>query len=117
MGIHTWFVKDADVHIEYMKERDKMANGDITAYEAYEKWSKIYHDDNEAEEYFNLFRASGGDDWDYLESFLLRSYEETIEFIANPYNEVRKGDYPWEEGMRLLKQYWEEYPNGGIYFG
>jgi len=40
-----------------------------------------------------------------------------MEFINNPYHNVREGDYPWEEGMRLLKEYWEKYPNGGIYFG
>ena len=115
MGIHTWFVKDADVHAKYVRDRDKM-NSDTTAYEAYLEWSKIYHDDNKADEYLNLFRANGGG-WEYIESFLLRSYEETMEFIANPYNKAREGDYPWEEGIRLLKEFWEKYPNGGIYFG
>ena len=73
-------------------------------------------DDNKADEYLNLFRANVGG-WEYIESFLLRSYEETMEFIANPYNKAREGDYPWEEGIRLLKEFWEKYPNGGIYFG
>jgi hypothetical protein len=40
-----------------------------------------------------------------------------MEFINNPYHQVREGDYSWEEGMRLLKEYWEKYPNGLIYFG
>ena len=117
MGTHTWFVKDGDVHVGYLRDRDKM-NSDTTAIEAYLEWRKIYHGDNKADEYLNLFRVRANEkNWESIDEICLRSYEETLKFIENPEYETVEGDYPWDEGMRLLKQYWEEYPNGLIYFG
>jgi hypothetical protein len=115
MGTHTWFTKDGNLHLEYIEKRDSF-NDDTTLGE-YNKWMTI-HSENEDDDYFNLFRASGPqDNWEYLDNVYLRSYEDTMEFINNPYHQVREGDYSWEEGMRLLKEYWEKYPNGLIYFG
>jgi hypothetical protein len=118
MGCHTWFVKDGDVQLELWKQLSMFT--DDTPYKEFDDWNERrknnrIEDDNK---YLNLFRVRGNENnWETIDEIYLRSYEETIKFIENPEYETVEGDYPWDEGMRLLKQYWEEYPNGLIYFG
>jgi hypothetical protein len=118
MGTHTWFVKDGDVQLELWKQKSMFTDG--TPYKEFDEWDEKYKSNRieEDNKYLNLFRVRGNENnWETIDEIYLRSYEETIKFIENPEYETVEGDYPWDEGMRLLKQYWEEYPNGLIYFG
>ena len=117
MGTHTWFVKDGDVQLE-LRKRNSMFTDD-TPDEVYDEWRQKYNDNRvDGDKYFNLFRIRGNENnWDTIDELYLRSYEQTLNFIEDSEYEIVVGDYPWDEGMKLLKEYWEEYPNGMIYFG
>jgi hypothetical protein len=117
MGTHTWFVKDGDVQLELRNQNSMFT--DNTPDEEYGKWRQKYNDNRvDGDKYFNLFRVRGNENnWDTIDEIHLRSYEQTLRFIENTEYETVEGDYPWDEGMKLLKEYWEEYPNGMIYFG
>jgi len=118
MGTHTWFVKDRDVQLELRKQSSMFT--DDTPYKEFREWNERYKSNRieEDNKYLNLFRVRGNEkNWETIDEIYFCSYEETIKFIEDPEYETVEGDYPWDEGMRLLKQYWEEYPNGLIYFG
>jgi hypothetical protein len=117
MGTHTWFVKDGDVQLELRKQNSMFT--DDTPDEVYDEWRQKYKDNRiDGDKYFNLFRVRGNENnWDTIDELYLRSYEQTLRFIEDSEYEIVVGDYPWDEGMKLLKEYWEEYPNGMIYFG
>jgi hypothetical protein len=117
MGTHTWFVKDGDVQLELRKQNSMFT--DDTPDEVYDEWQQKYKDNRiDGDKYFNLFRIRGNENnWDTIDEIYLRSYEESLKFIEDSEYEIVVGDYPMDEGMKLLKEYWEEYPNGMIYFG
>jgi hypothetical protein len=119
MGTHTWFVKDGDLQIELWNQKNSMFTDD-TPEEVYDEWYNRYKSNRieEDNKYLNLFRVRVSEkNWDTIDELYLRSYEQTLKFIEDSEYEIVVGDYPWDEGMKLLKEYWEEYPNGMIYFG
>jgi hypothetical protein len=119
MGTHTWFVKDGDLQIELWNQKNSMFTDD-TPEEVYDEWYNRYKSNRieEDNKYLNLFRVRVSEkNWETIDEIYLRSYEQTLKFIEDSEYEIVVGDYPWDEGMKLLKEYWEEYPNGMIYFG
>jgi hypothetical protein len=119
MGTHTWFVKDGDLQIELWNQKNSMFTDD-TPEEVYDEWHNRYKSNRieEDNKYLNLFRVRVSEkNWETIDEIYLRSYEQTLKFIEDSEYEIVVGDYPWDEGMKLLKEYWEEYPNGMIYFG
>lgn len=119
MGTHTWFVKDGDLQIELWNQKNSMFTDD-TPEEVYDEWYNRYKSNRieEDNKYLNLFRVRVSEkNWETIDELYLRSYKQTLKFIEDSEYEIVVGDYPWDEGMKLLKEYWEEYPNGMIYFG
>lgn len=65
-------------------------------------------------DFHDMFRVSG-----YPKDILF-SYQESLDFISkyeNQYNTKIKIDYYNENDKNLLREFWEKYPEGIIFFG
>ena len=120
MGQHTWFKKDKSTFdkINLLYERlDKFDNSEIYLDDL--EILQINHEIDELSEqnetdYHDIFRTRLRNSDNTYTDKTLCSYKETIEFIENKNNLV----YSIQDNyLKQLKEFWDSYPNGVIYFG
>lgn len=119
MGQHTWFVKNKkllDKVNEIYDILDKHENGDIwiDSTEKYSLEGQVEEIDNKNDAGFHdIFRTSKrNQDGTYTDD-ILTSLEESLEFINTPENKVHKDEFT----EKRLREFWEKFPDGAIYFG
>lgn len=127
MGQHTWFVKSKAVYLE-LEELYKKLENDYTGEFSYDLQIDIDKLDKEnGTEYHDLFRTSKRNPDGTYTGDTLNSLAETLEWITNPENlvtfrhtvfdtDAQETKYR-EKAMVKLQEFWEEYPEGLIYFG
>ena len=126
MGQHTWFVKSKAAYLEQEELYERLEN-DYTGEFSYDlnvDINKIEKENNA--EYHDLFRTSKRNLDGTYTSDTLSSLAETLEWISNPENHVtfRRTVFDTqlvelkyqEEALEKLKEFWEKYPEGLIYF-
>ena len=127
MGLHTWFVKSKAAYLEQEELYERLEN-DYTgefSYDLYFDINKIEKENNA--EYHDLFRTGKRNPDGTYTSDTLSSLTETLEWISNPENHVsfkntvfdtdeQEAEYR-ENAIIKLKEFWEKYPEGLIYFG
>lgn len=127
MGLHTWFVKSKATYLELEELYEKLEN-DYTGEFSYGLQFDINVLEKENEtEYHDLFRTNKRNPNGTYTSDTLSSLAETLEWIVNPENPVsfkntvfdadeQEAEYR-ENAIIKLKEFWEKYPEGLIYFG
>ena len=127
MGLHTWFVKSKAAYLEQEELYEKLDN-DYTGEFSYDlnvEINRIEKGNNA--EYYDLFRTSKRNEDGTYTSDILSSLAETLEWISDPENlvtfrrtvfdtQLQELKYH-EEALEKLKEFWEKYPDGLIYFG
>lgn len=130
MGMHTWFFKNKtlyDQREELYNKLDSYENGIINL-EIEQLNDQIDQIDEEGEtEYHDLFRYGGRNDDGTYSYKIITSESECFKFLEDEKslisfkmtvfdtdekeNEYRKYSY------QKLKEFWNKYPDGVIYFG
>lgn len=133
MSQHTWFVKSKELYLKEKELIDKLElyeNEDnyLTKEEAQKLLQEANYLFKENETgVHDIFRTNKRNkDGTYLDT-ILTSEEECFEWIEDPKNLVtfRSTIFDTDEqvakykerGLKRLKQFWKDYPNGVIYFG
>lgn len=133
MGCHTWFVKDSGIYLKYSILQmilNSVRNNEIELnsieYEKLLDESFNLYKQNKTE-YHDLFRTNKLTESGEYTDDVIYSREECFEWINNPDNKVHFGysvhdtdnqqQCDIECAMSELNRFWDEYPNGVIYFG
>lgn len=127
MGQHTWFVKNKAAYLEQEELYERLEN-DYTGEFSYDLNVEINKLEKENKtEYHDLFRTGKRNSDGTYTSDTLSSLADTLEWISNPDNHVtfrhtvfdtdtQETKY-YEKAMVKLREFWEKYPKGLIYFG
>ena len=118
MGQHTWFLKSKDLYFksEALNEKlDELEEKDLSEFfRVEEEMSKIYAQNSAP--YHDIFRTGKRNSDDTYTDDIIFSREECFEWINNPDNHVSfDEDNEWV--TKQLNKFWDEYPDGVIYFG
>lgn len=123
MGQHTWFVSDKEKFLKQLQLYELIQNcSEELVSEIYKEIDKLEIELNTP--YHDLFRTcKKQEDNSYTEE-ILSSHKETLAWINNPENLVYFSFTNSQElakekhfCMVKLKEFWEKYPEGLIYFG
>lgn len=123
MGCHTWFVERIKDDVELRKNIRAFVDTEPDLYQKLDtltieeiqkeyclsnrkyKWLDRYEICKKIEEFHDVFRVKN-----YPED-ILTSLNQTLNFINNNECEI------FEDTHDKLKEFWDKYPNGLIYFG
>ncbi len=121
MGLHTHFCKSKKLYIELDNLLTKIGqyeDGEISL--SKEELKTIFDEvekiiiSNKIQKYHNTFRSRKRDGGGlYIVPNELYSKEEGMEYINNPENKIT---FEYDDSKELLEEFWNEYPNGLIYF-
>ncbi len=118
MGQHTWFYRSKELRQLEISIYEKIESGgeSLNFSEISELEQKIIEirDSNDTE-YHDLFRTcKRNEDGSYTED-VISSKEECFKWLEENKETVTFNNY--EESLKLLNEFWEEYPDGFIDFG
>lgn len=134
MGQHTWFVKSKELYLkqnELYNKLDSFDNGEIylDVVELTQLNQEIddIDEQNDADGYHDLFRTNKrNEDRSYTDD-VIYSKDECFEWIEKNRNTVSFKHCYWEsdeeeeiyrqKAIIKLNEFWNQYPNGVIYFG
>jgi type IV secretory pathway component VirB8 len=128
MGQHTWFVRYKKILLLEREIYEILEHQKID--EHTEKYLVDVADDLNATnntEYHDLFRTSKRTpDGMYIEDEIISSEKECLEWINNPENKVSFANTIFDTpeqieenkkyALEKLKEFWQKYPDGAIYF-
>lgn len=133
MGQHTWFLKSKELYLkqnELYDKLDKFENNEIYLddLELLQINTEIDEIDKQNDaEYHDLFRTGKRNEDNTYTDDVIFSKKECFEWIDKHENCVSFKNTVFdtdeqvakykERGLKRLKQFWKDYPNGVIYFG
>ena len=133
MGQHTWFLKSAEDYLKVVELNVKLDQhdegiiylDDLELLQINDEIDDI--DDANETIYHDIFRTNKRQEDDSYINDVITSREQCFEWINNPDNMVSYKHVYYEtdeqelvhkeEDIKLLNKFWDEYPNGCIYFG
>jgi hypothetical protein len=84
---------------------------------SYSGWGFGILVDTEFNDTFRMSFDDFGDRKEHYEGHEFHSLEETIAFLDRLDPSVKENDYKFPDGyLEKIKEFWEKYPNGQIYF-
>jgi hypothetical protein len=133
MGIHTWFLKSKELHLKYNALCDKLDAAErCDIYLEHDDFIKLEQESEALRQanktdYHDVFRTNKrNSDGTYTDD-VISSREECFEWIEKPENHVHFKHTMFDtdeqeqenkkKAIRQLNQFWDEYPDGIIYFG
>jgi len=130
MGQHTWFLKDKELYLKQSKlydkldlfENDEIYLDDLELNSINYEIDKISKE-NDVDDFHDVFRTSKrNSDKTYTDDVIF-SRKECFNWLENNSSEIYFPGPPLEpdnnkkHAINHLNKFWDEYPNGVIYFG